>query len=318
LGCLTVDRTKEHSLLQEDLDLMVTLAAQVAIALDNAEAYHQIEELNVGLGVKVQERTAELERLNRDLAVANDKLRELDRAKSGFVSMVSHELRTPMTSIKGYVENLLDGLVGGLTERQVYYLTRVKHNIERLTRMIYDLLDLSRIEAGAVVVKFAPLSVPDLITDVVESFQGMTAEKGITLIAEPDAALPVIQGDRDKLHQVLINLIQNAVKFTPRDGRIVVEGRLCEPEAVQLCVADTGCGIPADELPRIFDRFYSGDSIPGEARGAGLGLAITKSLVELHGGRIWVESVPCEGSRFYFTLPIRQVAPVEGLQSNPA
>jgi signal transduction histidine kinase len=144
IGSLTVDRTGEHSLTQEDLELMVTVAGQVATALDNAEAYHQIEALNAGLEAKVHERTATLEEVNQALAMANVRLREMDQLKSAFVSTVSHELRTPMTSIKGYVENLSDGLVGELTERQSYYLSRVKHNIERLTRMINDLLDLSK------------------------------------------------------------------------------------------------------------------------------------------------------------------------------
>ena len=135
IGSLTVDRTTPHILTQEDLDLMVTLAGSVAIALDNAEAYHQIERLNAGLEAKVRERTATLEQVNGALQAANARLKEMDGLKSVFVSTVSHELRTPMTSIKGCVENLLDGLAGVLNEKQAYYLSRIKHNVERLTRM---------------------------------------------------------------------------------------------------------------------------------------------------------------------------------------
>ena len=142
---------------------MVTVAGQMAIALDNAEAYRQIEALNAGSKAKVHERTATLEEVNQALAMANARLREMDQLKSAFVSTVSHELRTPMTSIKGYVENLSDGLVGELTERQSYYLSRVKHNIERLTRMINDLLDLSKIEAGAVSIARRPVSIYELV-----------------------------------------------------------------------------------------------------------------------------------------------------------
>ena len=121
--------------------------------------------------------------------------------------------------------------------------------------------------------------------------------------ASSQNSLPKIEGDRDKLHQVLTNLIQNAVKFTPRDGKVWVETRVRDDGFLECCVADTGCGIPLDEIDKVFDKFFRGESVPADARGAGLGLAITKTLVELHGGRIWVESTPGEGSRFFFTLP---------------
>ena len=240
----------------------------------------------------------------QELQAANEKLRELDRLKSSFVSMVSHELRTPMTSIKGYVDNLLDGVAGPLNEKPTYYLKRVQHNVERLTRMINDLLDLSRIEAGAVQLQLGSVSIPELLNDVVEGFQTIATEKSVSVKAHSMSGLPLIQGDRDKLYQVLNNLIQNAIKFTPRGGTILVEGRAGPPGYVQICVSDTGCGIGPEELPRVFERFYRGESVPIENRGAGLGLAITKNLIELHKGRIWVESTSGEGSRFLFTLPV--------------
>ncbi|MGH7230871.1 MAG: histidine kinase dimerization/phospho-acceptor domain-containing protein, partial [Nitrospiraceae bacterium] len=243
IGALSVDRTKEHSLTQEDLDLMVTVARQVAIALDNADAYHEIERLNAGLEAKVRERTVTLEKVNAALEGANARLKEMDSLKSAFVSMVSHELRTPMTSIKGFVENLLDGLAGGLNEKQSYYLSRVKHNIERLTRMINDLLDLSRIEAGAVKVKLGSVSIPDLVADVVEGFHTMAQQRSLALNYTLDDGLPVIQGDRDKVNQILINLIQNAMKFTPPGGEVTVTAGLYDEKSVRVCVADTGCGI---------------------------------------------------------------------------
>ncbi len=132
----------------------------------------------------------------------------------------------------------------------------------------------------------------------------MAGEKGLTVRQELQAGLPLVRGDRDKLYQILTNLIQNAIKFTPKGGEVVVRSEVRDPEFVQVCVTDTGCGIPPLELDKIFDRFFRGETVPTEARGAGLGLAITKSLVELHDGRIWVESTVGEGSLFYFTLPI--------------
>jgi signal transduction histidine kinase len=297
IGSLTADRVQAHSLSDDDLSLLSTVASQVAIALDNADAYAQIETLNTGLEAKVSERTMELQ-------AANEKLRELDMLKSAFVSIVSHELRTPMTSIKGYAENLLDGLGGTLTDKQAYYLGRVKYNAERLTRMTNELLDLSRIEAGRMELHLNPVAVPELVTEVVESLQPVAREKAITIRQRLAASLPVIQGDRDKLHQVLTNLLHNALKFTPPNSHVLVTVEKQNDEWLELCVADTGSGIPRDEIGKIFDKFYRGESVPVEAKGAGLGLSIAKSLVELHGGRIRVESTPGQGSRFFFTLPI--------------
>jgi signal transduction histidine kinase len=245
-----------------------------------------------------------------ELEVANERLRELDQLKSTFVSIVSHELRTPMTSIKGYVENMLDGLTGYLTEKQFSYLGRVKYNVERLTRMINDLLDLSRIEAGRVELALRPVSLLELVTEVLESLQALAREKSLTLEARYADLLSMIHGDRDKLHQVLTNLIQNAIKFTPPGGAVLVESLVRDDQFVQVSVTDTGCGIQPEDLAKVFEKFYRGESTPTDARGAGLGLAIVKSLVELHGGRIWVESVPGAGSRFFFTIPVDPIRSV--------
>ena len=296
MGFIAADRG-ESPCRQEDLDLLLTIATQVAVAIDNAQAYQDLEELTRTLEHRVQDRT-------RELQVANEKLQELDRLKSAFVSIVSHELRTPMTSIKGYIENMLDGLTGGLTERQAYYLGRVKFNVERLTRMINDLLDLSRIEAGRVELARVPLPISELIPEIVESLQPVAQAKSISIQHRHQGPPVEISGDRDKLHQILTNLIQNAVKFTPSGGQISIETKPVAGGLVQFCVADTGCGISPDEQGRIFERFYRGETIQVDQRGAGLGLPITKSLVELHGGSIWVESVLGQGSRFYFTIPI--------------
>jgi two-component system, sensor histidine kinase and response regulator len=287
---------------QEDLELLTTIASNIGVAIDNALAYQQLEQLTQSLEQRVRERTQELQ-------TANEKLRELDLLKSTFVSTVSHELRTPMTSIKGYVENMLDGLAGKLTDKQSYYLTRVKYNIERLTRMISELLDLSRIEAGMIEMHRVSVSIPELVADAVEGFQTIAREKSVSVRAYHKGTLPLIQADRDKLHQILSNLIQNAVKFTPSEGEVRVEAELIKGGFAQVSVVDTGCGIPPHELGKVFDKFYRGDSVPPETRGTGLGLSITKSLVEMHGGQIWVESTPGQGSRFSFTLPIEPSSP---------
>jgi signal transduction histidine kinase len=261
------------------------------------QAYQELEQLNRTLEQRVHQRTSELQ-------AANEKLKELDHLKSQFVSVVSHELRTPMTSIKGYVENLLDGLAGTLTHKQTYSLDRVKHNVERLTRMINELLDLSKIEAGRMELILAPVSLSEMAEEVVESNHAAADERSIALLAIFPQPLPPVMGDADKLNRVLTNLIHNAIKFTPQGGEIRIEGQVRDGGHVEVSVTDTGNGIPSCDLGKIFDKFYWSESAPVEARGAGLGLAIAKNLVELHGGTIRAESTLGEGSRFSFTVPI--------------
>ncbi|WP_455389162.1 GAF domain-containing sensor histidine kinase, partial [Petrachloros mirabilis] len=297
IGSLTVDRLQDNALNEEDLDVMVTVANQLAIALQHAAAYQEIEELNLGLERKVHERTAQLE-------AANEQLQELNQLKSNFVSVVSHELRTPMTSIKAYLDNMLDGMTGPLNEKQCQYLSRMRINIDRLTRMIIDLLDLTKIESGRVEMRMQPISIAEFINETIESIRPLTAEKSILLEAQVPTVLPRIQGDRDKLAQILTNLIGNATKFTPAGGTILVKTEVSEASnMLQICVSDTGCGIPQDELPKVFEKFFRGSATPEGTKGAGLGLAIVKSLVELHGGQVWVESTQRKGSSFFFAIP---------------
>jgi len=296
MGFIAADSTPQ-TCTQEDLDLLMTIANTVGVAIDNAKTYQQLEQLNITLEQRVDERTHEL-------TDANIKLQELDQLKSAFVSIVSHELRTPMTSIKGLVENMLDGLTGKLTDRQTFYLSRVRANVNRLTRMILDLLDLSRIEAGRMDLVPVSLSLPELITEVTENLQGMAIAHGLTVTIAQAQPLPPIQGDRDKMSQVFTNLLHNAIKFTPPQGTVKISIAHKNEQWVEICVADTGCGIPQEELDTIFERFYRSPSGPHESKGAGLGLPITKSLVELHGGTITVGSIRGKGSKFFITFPI--------------
>lgn len=305
-GSLTVDRLQDNALNEEDLNVLVTVANQLAIALEHAAAYRQIEEMNIGLEEKVQERTTALAQVNQELQQANGRLQELDRLKSVFVSVASHELRTPMTSIRAYVENMLDGVTGPLTEKQSHYLSRVKCNIDHLTRTITDLLDLTRMEAGRVDLRLESVPVVELIEDVVESLRSMAREKSLILEILHSSSPPPIQADRDKVVQILTNLVGNAIKFTPSGGTIQVKTKIQDDISLHFGVSDTGRGIQPDELPRVFEKFFRGESIQTEARGAGLGLAIAKSLVELHGGHIGAESTPGIGSHFFFTIPLHR------------
>ncbi len=298
IGSLSVDRTQSWVVTQEDLEVIVTVGNQLAMSLDNAKAYQQIEDFNLDLEKKVQKRTSELE-------FANEKLMELDRLKSDFVSIASHELRTPLTSIKGLVENMLEGVPGSLNPRQSMYLERVKDNIERLTRMSNDLLDLASIEANRMELRVQTVSIVDLVAEVTENLGQAAQKKSLTLESRHKNTLPPVIGDRDKLHQVLTNLVYNAIKFTPIGGNINVETMVNTDGIIKVSINDTGYGISLKEQSKVFNRFYKGESSSVGTKGAGLGLAITKSLVELHGGTIGVESTLGQGSQFWFTLPVQ-------------
>jgi len=234
------------------------------------------------------------------------RLKELDKLKSDFVSNVSHELRTPLTAIKGSVDNMLDGLTGDLNEKQNRYLVRVKSNADRLARLINDLLDLSRIEAG-IKLKRTNLSLPTVAREVVESLGSVAAEKLISFEIECPEVNLTAWADPDRIVEVLTNLIGNAIKFTPTNGKVTLCLKRSGNEWVKISVADTGPGIPSDEANRIFDKFYQVTQPEKQkAMGTGLGLSITKALVEMHGGKIWLESEVGKGSIFSFILPAEQ------------
>jgi signal transduction histidine kinase len=214
-----------------------------------------------------------------------------------------------MTSIKGFVENMLDGLTGQLSERQEHYLQRVKHNVGRLTRIINQLLDWSRLDVGRIDIKPESLRLDEFIRDVVESFQTLAAEKSILLEVLPSEPSLTVWADRDKLEQILWNLVGNAIKFTPKSGRVRVRCSPGDAGFAQIAVEDTGCGIASRELPNVFNEFSKVESAMPTSQGAQLGLFITKSLVTLHGGQMWVESQLDVGTQFYFTLPIDNPPP---------
>jgi signal transduction histidine kinase len=237
------------------------------------------------------------------------RLRNLDKLKSDFVSNVSHELRTPLTAVKASVDNMLDGLTGPLNEKQGRYLTRIKSNTDRLSRLINDLLDLSRIEAGRIDIKPTVFSLEALAKEVIESLRSTVVDKLIDLEVDCEESGVTAWADRDKITQVLMNLVGNAVKFTSSRGKVAVVIGKNGDGWMRVSIADTGPGIPQEELNRIFDKFYQLAQLDKpKSKGTGLGLAISKALVQMHGGKIGVESEVGKGSTFFFTLPERQPA----------
>ncbi len=257
------------------------------------------------------EQNRELEAKNRRLEEMYTKLKELDRLKSSFLATVSHELRTPLTSIIGYSEMLAEGMAGPLNGEQNDYVRTIMDKGESLLKLISSILDLSQIEAGKVRLQFAPLNVAEIVHQSVSSVKPQAQKKGITVAARVPAGNRVIaSGDAEKLRQVVVNLLANAVKFTPKDGRISVmlseigpQPELGQP-GYRILVEDSGVGIPPDQFDKIFQSFYQVDSSSTrEFGGAGLGLAIVKSFVEGHGGTVRVSSELGHGARFTAVLP---------------
>jgi PAS domain S-box-containing protein len=229
---------------------------------------------------------------------------QVERLKNEFISTVSHELRTPMTSIKGYTDLLFLGMAGGLTDAQRRFLQIIKSNADRLTALVNDILDISRIETGRIHLTIEPLDLGKIISDVILAFQEQYRDKCLALEWVEPLNLPEIRGDTARVTQVLNNLLANAWQYTPGGGRVHVTVTPIDGY-LQVDVADTGIGIGPDDIGRIFDRFYRADHpLVEEVGGTGLGLSIVKMFVEMLGGEIWVESQMGVGSTFSFTLPL--------------
>jgi signal transduction histidine kinase len=260
---------------------------------------------------QVIEYSRELERKSRALEVAthelkraNQRLTELDRLKDEFITTVSHELRTPLTSIRSFSEILLDSPDLGLAERNEFLEIVVKES-ERLTRLINDILDLSRIQTGQMEWRLSTCDPKDILDDALAATSGLFKEKGITLRPEFASDLPRITVDRDRLMQVVINLLSNAAKFAQAEGGRVTVRMARHQRGLAVSVEDNGPGIPPEQTEAVFDRFHQlrGDDMTGKPKGWGLGLAICRQIVEHFGGRIWVEPAKPTGAVFRFTLP---------------
>jgi two-component system phosphate regulon sensor histidine kinase PhoR len=234
--------------------------------------------------------------------------KRLEEMKNDFIANVSHELRTPLTSIQGSIDNLLDGIAGELNASQKEYLAIINGESTRLMRLINDLLDLNKVEAGSIEVLSEKIEYVALVAKVVFNLRDLAYESGLGLEMESCSPEIHFRADRDMVNQILVNLIDNAIKFTEQ-GTIKIKVENSSEHSITTRIRDTGVGIPHSEFERIFDKFYqvSRPNNGGKRKGTGLGLAITKNLVELHGGKIWVNSEKGRGSEFSFTLPIGSV-----------
>jgi signal transduction histidine kinase/DNA-binding response OmpR family regulator len=257
---------------------------------------------------RLKENVEQLEESNKKLAAVNEELKELDRMKSDLLANVSHELRTPLTAIKGYTDYILDRKLGAISEKQEKGLVVVQRNLDRLSKSINALLDFSRMDVGKITLSIHPFSLAQLVSQIGMTLRSELEKRRLQFEAEIEPELPQLIGDREKVSQVLENLVINAMKFTPEGGRITVAAsRIVEGgrPAAQIRVSDTGIGIPRDQIGKIFIRFHQVDgSTTRRFGGVGLGLAIVKSILDAHGTQIVVESEEGRGTLFRFTLPI--------------
>ncbi|HKY53680.1 MAG TPA: HAMP domain-containing sensor histidine kinase, partial [Anaerolineales bacterium] len=253
------------------------------------------------------------------IAIANaqlyDEVQRANLAKSDFVSFVAHELKNPMTSIKGYTELLAAGSVGQINEMQTNFLGTIRANVERMSALVSDLNDNAKIEVGRLRLDFKPVDIPDIVDEVLRSTKRQVEDKKQEVELQLQPQLPQVWADRLRVGQVLTNLVSNAHKYTPEGGKIFVGAEATrnqwDPEGarqvVHLWVKDNGIGISIEDQTKIFQQFFrSDDAKAREAPGTGLGLHITKSLVEMQGGRIWFDSEFRKGTTFHFTVPVAE------------
>lgn len=275
----------------------------------------ELEEARATLEKKVEERTTDLEKARKavthmlkDLKTDMVKLQAIDRMKTEFLSMVSHELRSPLTPIKGYLSLLLDGKLGNFTAESEKALKILAKQSDHLHTLIDSLLDLSRLELGKPIPTVKePINLQMIIQEIADAMKIQAEGKDQKLETSISKNLPTIIGDPTKLKRILINLIGNAIKFTPKDGEIKVQASVKDTN-IQVEVIDSGIGISAENKEKVFERFFQVDSsVTRSATGMGMGLSLAQELVELHGGRLWVESEgPGKGCKFIFTLPIER------------
>ncbi|MBS0340139.1 MAG: HAMP domain-containing histidine kinase [Proteobacteria bacterium] len=258
-----------------------------------------IEEQNNTLAAQVEARTAELHEANVRLAAANLELLELDKLRSALISNVSHELRTPLTGILGSAQNLRDGIAGGLTQPQCEYVQMIENDSGRLIRVVNELLDWGRLQAGHIRLECESIALQTVVDEVFMSVRAASEAMAVRL--DQTGCDLSVQADPDKLRQILINLVDNAVKFSPRGSTVRVSARAGR-DGLEVRVDDEGPGIEAVDLPKVFERFYRGRTSQATP-GSGLGLAIARNLARLHGGDIAVQSQPGTGSSFMLRLP---------------
>jgi signal transduction histidine kinase len=285
IGVIAACRSTVRPFTDKQIGLLTTFADQAVIAIENVRLFDEIQDKS------------------RQLAVAS-------QHKSQFLANMSHELRTPLNAILGYTELMADGIYGELPEKTMSVLKRLESNGRHLLGLINDVLDLSKIEAGQLVLELSPYSIEDIAQTVRSTLEPLAADKKLAFKVEVAPKMPPGHGDGRRLTQVLINLVGNAIKFTDAGEVVITAG--ATDGSFHLSVHDTGPGISDADQAKLFQEFQQADNaITRKKGGTGLGLAISKRIIEMHGGKIWVDSQVGQGSTFCFTVPVRAVQQVQ-------
>jgi signal transduction histidine kinase len=283
IGSIVIRRMEVQPFADDQIELLETFARQAVIAIDNVRLFNEIRDKS------------------HQLEVAS-------RHKSEFLANMSHELRTPLNAIIGFTDVMLQEMFGALNAKQKEYLEDVRGSGTHLLTLINDILDLSKIEAGRVELELGEFSFAEAIENALTLVRERAARHGITLAADVSPDVGHVTADERKVKQIVVNLLSNAVKFTPEGGWVGITAR-CHDDHVEVAVRDTGIGIAPEDQDRVFEEFQQVGKDPDRSReGTGLGLTLAKRFVELHGGRIWVQSEVGKGSTFTFTIPVRQTA----------
>ncbi|MBI3066354.1 MAG: response regulator [Deltaproteobacteria bacterium] len=291
LGIIQLASRTPRRFNNEEVRLLETIGNQVGIAVQRAQLYEE-----------TRRQAGELEKVNK--------------LQADFTAMIAHDLRSPLMNIIGVVETMKDGLFGPVTQEQIKWLARMQANGQCLIDLVSDFLDVSKLESGYVDVKKEWIDLCELIRKSIENFRVLAIERGISISEALDLALPVVHLDPRRMDQVLSNLISNAIKFAGEGGKTEVGAALADAGQVKVWVRDNGAGIPADEMGQLFQKYRQGGNLRcSSQKGTGLGLVICKMIVEAHGGKIWVESEPGQGSTFFFSLPI---TPAGATDATPA
>lgn len=308
------NRSNAAGITAGDEELISILASQIGQTLENARLFEQVFRSQQILEAKVHDRTNQLESALKEV-------QNISKTKSEFVSAVSHELRTPLTSIKGYASILMAGKLGNVPDQVRKRLGKINTHSDNLVKLINDLLDISRIESGRFEMKINKCNLVTMIDNIRDLLTPQMKEKGIQWAEDIDGAIPEMMLDSSQAERIFINLISNAIKFTPKNGTISVNARL-NNGVVTVEVSDTGIGISDEDIARLFDEFFRVDNqINQNVKGTGLGLSLAKKIVEAHKGRMWITSKVNEGTTFHFTLPVEQSSTdniPDGSETEPA
>jgi signal transduction histidine kinase len=304
------NRHAVNAFTEANISPLVIFASQAAVAIQNAKLNMELQAWAQSLEARIEERTRELQEA-RDLAEQNwQMILDQDRQRTTLLGNIAHDIRSPLNTVYSSLTMMLDGYFGEVSEAQATWIHNSLRAVQQVMRLAGDVLDLTKIEQGRLSFEPRPVELLPILSESVAIAEGLKAmDSEVELVLSPEEGLPQVMADPDRLRQILINLLANAIKFT-KEGEVGLNAYLSDKgQYVVIEVYDTGAGIPTEDIPYLFQRFrQAANQDKAITTGTGLGLAISKQLVEQHGGFIDVESVPGQGSRFYFTLPVAQPA----------